>query len=109
VASSNTENLRRVLIARLGEGENIPHKAVQAEDLFYIPQFIVQTTVQVAKPGQRTARPLASPEPAAGFLIFESSKIKTIETFSFPKSTLEKFLAAICSNCICGTLVPQIS
>lgn len=58
VAGTNTENLRRVLVARFAEGESLLPMAVQVEDIYYVPQFIVKSApIQVAKPGQRSARP----------------------------------------------------
>ncbi len=58
VAAVKTENLRRVLIARFAEGESVPPGSVQVEDLYYVPQFFVKSgPIEVAKPGQRSARP----------------------------------------------------
>ncbi len=42
VASTNNQNLKRVLIVKLNEGEKAPVKAVQVEELHYVPEFIVQ-------------------------------------------------------------------
>lgn len=42
VASTNNQDLKRVLILKLNEGEKAPAKAVQVEDLHYVPEFLVQ-------------------------------------------------------------------
>src|SRR6476469_9853409 len=41
VASQNTENLKRVLVVSLNEGEKAPAKAVQVEAFHYVPDFLV--------------------------------------------------------------------
>lgn len=41
VASTNTTNLKRVLIVKLNEGEAAPAKAVQVEEHHFIPEFFV--------------------------------------------------------------------
>jgi hypothetical protein len=41
VASSNSENLKRVIVMRPAEGETAGGKAVKVEDLYYVPEFIV--------------------------------------------------------------------
>lgn len=41
VASQNTENLKRVLVVSLNEGEKAPAKAVQVEAFHYVPEFLV--------------------------------------------------------------------
>lgn len=45
VAGQNTENLKRVVVVSLNEGENAPHKATKVDDFHYVPEFYV-----VAKP-----------------------------------------------------------
>lgn len=67
VAGANSTNLRRVMVARLNEGETVPPQAVQVEDIYYVPQFFVQAApVQVQKPGQRSARPPMRSNQASG-------------------------------------------
>ena len=39
VASQNAENLARVLVVQLNEGETVPNKAVQVEAHHYVPEF----------------------------------------------------------------------
>lgn len=41
VASQNSDQLKRVLIYSLSEGEKEPPKAVKFGELFYVPEFIV--------------------------------------------------------------------
>lgn len=48
VAGQNTENLKRVVIVRLNEGEAAPAKATQAEELYYIPEFLNLTPAKPA-------------------------------------------------------------
>lgn len=52
VAEQNAQNLRRVLVVALGEGEVAPAKAVQVEEHFYVPEFLI-TTVVKADTGDR--------------------------------------------------------
>ena len=40
VANDNSTNLKRVFVATLAEGENIPAKAVKVEEHHYIPEFL---------------------------------------------------------------------
>ncbi len=40
VASANTQNLKRVLIVRLNEGETAPIKSTKVEELYYVPEFL---------------------------------------------------------------------
>lgn len=47
VAGQNTENLKRVLVVSLTEGERAPAKAVQVEAFHYVPDFFV-----TARPAQ---------------------------------------------------------
>ncbi len=47
VAAQNTENLKRVLVVSLTEGEKAPAKAVQVEAFHYVPDFHV-----TARPAQ---------------------------------------------------------
>lgn len=51
VASQNTENLKRVLVVSLNEGEKAPAKAVQVEAFHYVPDFVV-----VARPAQQESK-----------------------------------------------------
>lgn len=41
VAAQNANNLRRILVVSLNEGENVPAKAVKVEEHYYIPEFLV--------------------------------------------------------------------
>lgn len=47
VAGTNSENLKRVVVMSLAEGENAPAKAVKVEEHYYVPEFHV-----TAKPAQ---------------------------------------------------------
>ncbi|KYG65716.1 hypothetical protein AZI86_01170 [Bdellovibrio bacteriovorus] len=40
VANDNSANLKRVFVATLAEGENIPAKSVKVEEHHYIPEFL---------------------------------------------------------------------
>jgi hypothetical protein len=48
VAGKNSENLKRVLVISLNEGENVPAKATKVEELHYVPDFYVTATPKVA-------------------------------------------------------------
>jgi hypothetical protein len=41
VASQNPQNLRRVLVVSLAEGEKVPMKSVQVEEHYYVPEFLI--------------------------------------------------------------------
>ena len=47
VASQNTDNLKRVLVVSISEGEKAPAKAIQVEAFHYVPDFHV-----IARPAQ---------------------------------------------------------
>lgn len=42
VATTHAQNLKRVVIVKLNEGEKAPAKAVQVEELHFIPEFFAQ-------------------------------------------------------------------
>lgn len=48
VAAANSENLKRVLVVRLSDGEKAPAKATQTEDIAIYPEALV--TVRADKP-----------------------------------------------------------
>jgi len=54
VASQNPENLKRVLVVSLNEGEKAPAKAVQVEAFHYVPDFLV--TARPAQADKKDAR-----------------------------------------------------
>lgn len=39
VATANTENLKRVLVVSLAEGENAPAKSAKVEEMYFVPDF----------------------------------------------------------------------
>jgi hypothetical protein len=41
VAGQNQTNLKRVFVISLNEGENAPAKAVQVEEMYYVPEFMI--------------------------------------------------------------------
>lgn len=43
VATQNPDNLKRVVVVSLAEGESAPAKAVQIEETHYVPEFLVLT------------------------------------------------------------------
>jgi hypothetical protein len=48
VAGQNQQNLKRVLVVSLNEGENAPAKSTKVEEHYYVPEFLV--TSMPAKP-----------------------------------------------------------
>jgi hypothetical protein len=54
VASQNTENLKRVLVVSLNEGEKAPEKATQVEAFHYVPDFHV--TARPAQSDKKNAK-----------------------------------------------------
>jgi hypothetical protein len=51
VAASNKDNLKRVVVLTLSEGEKAPAKAVQVEETHYVPEFL--TTARPAAPAEK--------------------------------------------------------
>ncbi len=52
VAGKNVDNLKRVLVVSLAEGETVPNKSSKVEELHYVPEFYVEArTQQPAKAG----------------------------------------------------------
>ena len=49
VAVSHTENLKRVLVVKLNEGEVAPPKAIKIEEHHYIPEFLISATATAQK------------------------------------------------------------
>lgn len=50
VASGNASNLKRVLVVKLNEGESAPAKAMQVEDICYVPEFLITAKPVQAQP-----------------------------------------------------------
>ncbi len=44
VAGKSTENLKRVIVISLAEGETAPHKATQVEEMHYVPELLVDAS-----------------------------------------------------------------
>lgn len=42
IAAQNSENLKRVLIISLNEGERVPPKATKLEEVHYVPEFHIE-------------------------------------------------------------------
>ncbi len=57
VAGQNTENLKRVVVISLNEGENAPHKATKVDDFHYVPEFYVAAKPNTAQSGAKGGRP----------------------------------------------------
>jgi len=56
VASSNAQNLKRILVVKLNEGETAPAKAVKVEDYHFIPEFLVQANAPKTDQGSKGGR-----------------------------------------------------
>lgn len=59
VASNHKENLKRVVVLSLNEGENAPAKAVQVEEMHYVPEFVIMSrpvAVETDRKGGRGGR-----------------------------------------------------
>ncbi len=56
VAAQNTENLRRVLVIGLNEGENAPSKAIKVEEHYYVPEFLITAAPKAAAADQKGGR-----------------------------------------------------
>lgn len=48
VSAQNSENLKRVVVMTLAEGEKAPAKATQVEEALYVPEFLNLTSHAVA-------------------------------------------------------------
>ena len=58
VAGKHTENLKRVLVVTLNEGEAAPQKAVQVEEHTYVPEFLIMSAPKAAsQDGDKKNRP----------------------------------------------------
>lgn len=53
VAEKNQENLKRVMVVSLNEGEAAPQKAVKIEETHYIPDFVVASRPAAPEKGDR--------------------------------------------------------
>lgn len=56
VASQNAENLARVLVVSLNEGESVPPKAVQVETFHYVPEFKMAPKAISTAPAKEDAK-----------------------------------------------------
>ena len=56
VASKNTQNLRRVLVLALNEGEVAPAKSIKVEEHYYLPEFLLLAKPQVEKSDTKGGR-----------------------------------------------------
>ncbi len=52
IAAANVQNLKRVVVVQLNEGESAPAKAVQGEKVHFIPEFFVQASAPAASTAQ---------------------------------------------------------
>lgn len=52
-AATNTQNLRRVMVVTLSEGEAAPAKAVQVEEHYYIPEFLIMSAPKMEKTDEK--------------------------------------------------------
>jgi hypothetical protein len=59
LASQNSENLKRVIVMSLAEGEKAPARSVQVEEFHYVPEFHVDLKQQAAA---RAAKAEANPK-----------------------------------------------
>jgi hypothetical protein len=48
VAGQNRDNLSRVIVVKLNEGESAPAKATQVDDFHYIPEFTIEAKKTVS-------------------------------------------------------------
>lgn len=48
VAGQNTENLKRVVVVSLNEGESAPQKALKVDELHYVPEFYVTASANAS-------------------------------------------------------------
>lgn len=49
VATQNPQNLRRVLVVTLAEGEKVPPRATQVDEFYYIPESLVTAAPKAAE------------------------------------------------------------
>ncbi len=56
VAGQNTQNLKRVLVVKLNEGETAPEKALSVEDHHYVPEFLTQAKPAPSAEDAKNAR-----------------------------------------------------
>lgn len=84
VASQNPQNLKRVLVMTLNEGENPPAKATKIEETYYLPESIVTAPAPSAsanprggKGGRRGGRDSGKPKGSPWGLSPEEKAAKT--------------------------------
>lgn len=56
VAGQNPQNLRRVLVVSLNEGETAPAKATKVEETYYVPEFLVTSAPKAEASASRGGR-----------------------------------------------------
>ncbi len=56
VAAQNAENLSRVLVISLAEGESVPPKAVKVEEHYYVPEFTMAVKPVMNKSDIKSSR-----------------------------------------------------
>lgn len=56
VASANPQNLKRVIIAKIEEGEKTPANAVKIEELHFIPEFLILSKAAAHSTHQKGGR-----------------------------------------------------
>ena len=49
VADQNSKDLKRVVVMSLGEGESAPSRGVKVEELYYVPEYIIQS-MKISQP-----------------------------------------------------------
>ncbi len=64
VAAQNTQNLRRVMVIGLNEGEAAPAKAVKVEESYYLPELLVMTMAKPEAQDRKGGRRGAGGKPA---------------------------------------------
>jgi hypothetical protein len=53
VAGQNPQNLKRVIVVSLNEGETAPQKATQVEDMHYVTEMLVTTKYEAPQKGDK--------------------------------------------------------
>jgi hypothetical protein len=56
VAGQNSENLKRVVVISLNEGESAPQKSTKVEELHYVPEFYIDAKTAAQKSDARGGR-----------------------------------------------------
>lgn len=66
VAEKNLNNLRRIVVMTLTEGEKIPNKAVKVDEHYYVPEMLVSSVIRPPPPSKKRGKGGGGGKPSSG-------------------------------------------